>query len=127
MTLFKYKFIFPEVKYPFNISLCTWADIELTMNSCVFINVKKFYKYCKILKGLVHPKMKIKSLITHPHAIQDIHVILSVVEKKLRFLMKAFQDFSPYNGLQWELQWVFWFKVKQSLSFIRSNAHLKLH
>jgi len=32
---------------------------------------------------------------------QDIHVILSSVEKKLRFLMKTLQDFSPYNGLYW--------------------------
>jgi len=32
---------------------------------------------------------------------QDVHVFLPLVEKKLRFLMKTFQDFSPYNGLQW--------------------------
>jgi len=31
---------------------------------------------------------------------QDVHVFLSSVEKKLRFLMKTFQDLSPYNGLQ---------------------------
>jgi len=34
--------------------------------------------------------------------VKIIHVILSSVEKKLRFLMNTFQDFSPYNGLQWE-------------------------
>jgi len=28
-----------------------------------------------------------------PNVIQDIHFILSLVEKKIRFLMKTFQDF----------------------------------
>jgi len=37
-----------------------------------------------------------------PHVIQDVHVFLSSVEKKLRFLIKTFQDLSPYNGFQWE-------------------------
>ncbi len=32
------------------------------------------------------------------------HVFLSSVEKKLSFLRKTFQDFSPYNGLQWQVQ-----------------------
>jgi len=41
--------------------------------------------------------------VDHPHVIQDVHILLSSVEKKLRFLVKTgFQDFSPYNGLQWE-------------------------
>jgi len=43
---------------------------------------------------------KLLLIIYSPHVIQDIHVILSSVEKKLRFLMKTFQDFSPYNGNQ---------------------------
>jgi len=29
-------------------------------------------------------------------------MFLSSVERKFRFLMKTFQDFSPYNELQWE-------------------------
>jgi len=37
-------------------------------------------KMCHPLKGLVHLKKK---------------------KKNLRFLMKTFQDFSPYNGLHW--------------------------
>jgi len=41
-----------------------------------------------------------ESLISY-NVIQDVHVFLSLVEKKLRFLMKTFQDFSPYNTLQW--------------------------
>jgi len=39
----------------------------------------------------------------HPHLIQDVHVFLSSVEKKLRFLMKTFQDFfyiMDFNGDQ---------------------------
>jgi len=38
-----------------------------------------------------------------PHVIQDVHVILSSVEKKVRFLMKTFQDFlhiMDFNGNQ---------------------------
>jgi len=53
-------------------------------------------------KGVIHFKRKKKLLlIIYPHVIQDVHVFLSLVEKKLRFLMKTFQDFFPYNGLQW--------------------------
>ncbi len=37
---------------------------------------------------------------THPHVIQDIHVLLSSVAKKLRFLSKTFQGFSPYGLMQ---------------------------
>jgi len=33
--------------------------------------INRFQEICgeKNIKGLVHPKMKIKSLITHPHAV----------------------------------------------------------
>ncbi len=45
---------------------------------------------------------------THPLVIQDVHVFISSVEKKLRFLRKTFQDFSPYSGLQrWQMSWRF--------------------
>jgi len=40
---------------------------------------------------------------THPHVIQDIHVFLSLVENKLRFLMKTFKHFlhiMDFNGNQ---------------------------
>lgn len=40
-------------------------------------------------------------IIYSPHVIQDVHVFISLVEMKLRFLMKTFQDFSPYSGHQW--------------------------
>jgi len=32
-------------------------------------------------------------IIYSPHVIQDVHVFLSSIERKLRFLMKTFQDF----------------------------------
>jgi len=51
------------------------------------------------LKGVVHFKKKML-IIYSPHVIQDLHVILSSVEKKLRFLINIL-GFSPYNGLQW--------------------------
>jgi len=51
-------------------------------------------------KGVVHFKKKNKKK-TFANVIQDVYVFLSSAEKKLRFLMKTFQDFSPYNGLQW--------------------------
>jgi len=38
--------------------------------------------------------------------------------------MKTFQDFSPYNGLQWEPNSSR--SKKQSLSFISSNGRLAL-
>ncbi len=53
------------------------------------------------LKGLVHFQNKNFLIIYLPHVIQDVHVFLSSVTKKLSFLRKAFQDFSPYSGLQW--------------------------
>jgi len=37
--------------------------------------------------------VKKKTLLDDLHVIQDIHVILSSVKKKWRFLMKIFQDF----------------------------------
>jgi len=51
------------------------------------------------LKELFTFKKTFAGKFTHPHVIQDIHVFLSSAEKKLRFLMKTFQDFSPYNAL----------------------------
>jgi len=41
-----------------------WMDEGL-----IQITVRKHAEYCNAFKGLIHPKMKIKSLITHPHAV----------------------------------------------------------
>ncbi len=48
-----------------------------------------------IIKGLVHFQIKIGNVI------QDVYVFLSSVEKKLRFLMKTFQESSSYSAVQW--------------------------
>jgi len=42
------------------------------------------------------------AMIARLGKLKELSFFLSSVEKKLRFLMKAFQEFSPYNGLQWE-------------------------
>jgi len=36
------------------------------------ISISKSQTTCKYVKGLVHPKIKIKSLITHPHAVPTL-------------------------------------------------------
>jgi len=52
-----------------------------------------------ILKGVVHFSKKTfaDNLLTPMSSKMSMSV-----EKKLRFLMKTFQHFSPYNTLQWE-------------------------
>jgi len=45
--------------------LIKWDKIELRKIICCCVIG---CNYC-LLKGLVNPKMKIKSLITHPHAV----------------------------------------------------------
>ncbi len=66
------------------------------------------------IKGLVHFQIKMSWSFTHPHVIQDVYVFLSSVEKKLRFLMKTFQDFYPHsnfpNGWRSKLQFQCIFK-----------------
>ncbi len=57
-----------------------------------------------LLKGLVHFQIKMSWSFTHPHVIQDVYVFLSSVEKKLRFLMKTFQNLYPYSELQWTVE-----------------------
>ncbi len=54
---------------------------------------------CFTIKGVVHfqNNLIIYSTPCHP---RHVHVFLSLVGKKLRFLRKSFQDFSPYRGLQ---------------------------
>ncbi len=48
------------------------------------------------IEGLVHFQINISWSFTHPHVLQDVHVFISSVEKKLRFLMKIVS----FNGLQ---------------------------
>jgi len=52
-------------------------------------------------KGVVHLKKKKMLIIYSPPSKMSMSFFLSV-KNKLRFLIKTFQDFSPYNALQWE-------------------------
>jgi len=60
--------------------ICIHFQIQIYMFICVHFHLLIFIIMYKsrhnndrfvenVLKGLVHPKMKIKSLITHPHAV----------------------------------------------------------
>jgi len=61
----------------------------------VFIFSYIYYLYLYFLKEwFTLTKTFADDLLTH--VIQYVHVFLSF------FLMKTFQDFSPYNALQWE-------------------------
>jgi len=46
---------------------------------------QKYRKQGIALKGLVHPKMKMMSLITHPHVIPNPKDLRSSSEHKLRY------------------------------------------
>ncbi len=35
-----------------------------------------------VVKGIIHPEMKILSLFTHPHIVLNLHELLSSVEHK---------------------------------------------
>ncbi len=49
-----------------------------------------------LLQGLVYPKVKIMSLITHPHVVSNTLDLRSSLEHKLRYLMKL-RAFWPSN------------------------------
>ncbi len=51
------------------------------------------------IKGEVHFQNEHFLIIYSPP--RKMFVFISSVEKKWRYLRKTFQDFSPYNGLQW--------------------------
>jgi len=57
-----------------------------------------YFRYVQTagFKGVVHFKKTFADNLLAP-----VSSKMSMSEKKLRFLMKTFQDFSPYNGLQW--------------------------
>jgi len=44
------------------------------------------------LKGLVHPKMKILSLFTHPHVVPNLYVFICSAEHKGRYLEECFNQ-----------------------------------
>ncbi len=51
-------------------------------------------------KAIVHPKMKMLSLITHPHVVPNPLDLLSFSEHKLRYLLIKFESFLTLHRLQ---------------------------
>jgi len=49
-------------------------------------------------KGLVHPKMKILSVFTHPHVVPNLYVFICSAEHKGRYLEECFNptDLIPH-------------------------------
>jgi len=45
-----------------------------------------------IFKGLVHPKMKILSVFTHPHVVPNLCVFICSAEHKGRYMEKYFNQ-----------------------------------
>jgi len=45
-----------------------------------------------IVKGLVHPKMKILSVFTHPHFVQNLYVFIWSAIHKGRYLEECFNQ-----------------------------------
>ncbi len=80
-----------------NISVSSWRAPPTTQWSS-----RSSQPFCsRCLKDKFTSRINISWQFTHHHVIQDVHVCLSSVAKKLSFLRKTFQDFSPYSGLQW--------------------------
>ncbi len=67
------------------------------------------------LKGIVHPKMKILSWFTHPHAIPDVYDFLALAEHKQRLLEHYHSSVGPYNVSEWVTKlWSFQKHIKAS-------------
>jgi len=46
--------------------------------------------FAKVIEGLVHPKMKILSVFTHPHVVPNLYVFICSAEHKGRYLEDIF-------------------------------------
>jgi len=46
----------------------------------------------KMLKGSVHPKIKILSAFTHPHVVPNLYVFICCAEHKGRYLEECFNQ-----------------------------------
>jgi len=44
------------------------------------------------IKGLVHPKMKILSVFTHPHVVPNLYVLICSAEQEERYLEECFNQ-----------------------------------
>jgi len=48
--------------------------------------------YSQSIKGLVHPKMKILSVFTHPRVVPNLYVFICSAEHKRRYLEECFNQ-----------------------------------
>ncbi len=55
-----------------------------------------------MIKGIVHPKMKIWCLSAYPQGIQDVGDFVSSVEHKRNFLTQTVAVCQSYNDSQWD-------------------------
>ncbi len=68
------------------------------------------------LKEKSTSRILISGSFTHPHVIQNVHVFLSSVAKKLSLLWKTIQDFSSHSGLLWwPTDFAVWMQLQRAL------------
>ncbi len=89
---FIYLFIYLEFWWTFIRFI--WTFIKLNPRS-VFPPILNLLYCCYHLKGIVHPKMKILSLITHPHVVPNLKDLHSSSEHKLRYFWWNLRAFCP--------------------------------
>ncbi len=53
------------------------------------------------VKGIVHPKMKITPLFTHPQAILGVYDVLLSDKYNRSYIKKCPGSSKPYNGSEW--------------------------
>jgi len=51
------------------------------------------------IKGLVHPKMKILSVFTHPHVVPNLYAFICSAEHKGRYLEESNRSYSPLTTI----------------------------
>jgi len=56
------------------------------------ISVLRAKQLQQCIKGLVHPKMKILSVFTHPHVVPNLSVFICTAEHKGRYLEECFNQ-----------------------------------
>jgi len=108
---------------------------RLTRYQC-FIRPKVNFALEFSFKGLVHPKMKILWLFTHPQVVPNLYVFICSAVYKGRYLEECFNqtDLNPhwlpqyvfffFYGSQWGLRSV-WLK-HSSIVFSRTIKHIEV-
>jgi len=71
------------------VATTTWTLSVL--HNAVHVNTIKWEMQAQI-KGLVHPKMKILSVFTHPQVVPNLYVFICSAEHKGRYLEECFNQ-----------------------------------